>query len=339
MGLGSNTLLLKRAGVLLIVFFLILLGMRFFGPSSLSVVQPTTGPAVQAVYATGSVEAAVMFPVSARSGARLVSLLVDEGSIVKKDQLLAQLEDEDLQHAMAELRARESLTEKEFERQSSLLKRHVASEEAFDRAKSEWNAAKASLAKAEAQARYMKLFAPADGVVIRRDGEIGQMIPANQPLFWLTSGNTLRITAEIDEEDIPMVQIGQQVLIRADAFPGKTFHGEVKSITPKGDPVGRSYRVRIEFSTETPLQIGMTAEVNIVVRESESSLLLPASAVQEDAVWLVVDGRLVRRKVFVGAKGEKQVEIREGIRSDDQVVLQPDAGLEEGKRVRVVLVP
>jgi RND family efflux transporter MFP subunit len=292
---------------------------------------------VQAVYATGTVEATVMMPIAARGAARLMELHVDEGSDVKKDQVLARLEDVDLQSTLEQLRAQESFSKKEYERDAAQLKADAIAATTYERAKSDWAMARAAVAKAEADAGFMRLIAPADGRIIRRDGEVGQLIPANQAVFWLSCCAPLRISAEVDEEDIALVKPGQDVLVRADAFPGKIFHGSVQSITPKGDPVARSYRVRITFTDDNPLQIGMTAETNIIIGEHKDALLLPSGAVQKDTIWLVKDGRLAKQPVTAGARGPEQVEIISGIAPDDQVVQNPDTNLQEGRSVHAKL--
>src|SRR5262249_59196429 len=187
--------------------------------------------------------------------------------------------------------AEERYTKAALDRFAALVEREVAARSAYDRAKADWEKARAAAARAAAEAGYLQLVAPADGTVIRRDGEIGQMIGANQTVFWLYSNAPLRISAEVDEEDIAQVRPGQQVLIRSDALPGQTFHGQVRAVTPKGDPVARSYRVRISLPAGTPLMIGMTTETNIILRQSDHALLLPAGRVQHDTLWRGEDGR------------------------------------------------
>lgn len=306
------------------------------GPERVEVASPTRGPAVQAVYATGTVEATVMMPIAPRMSARLMELNVDEGSAVTKGQQLARLEDEDLQQTIKELQAREEYARTELERAELLVKRRATPKSEVDRTRAEWESAKAAVARAATELDYMKLIAPAEGHVIRRDGEVGQLIPANTPVFWMSCCAPLRISSEVDEEDISLVQPGQNVLIRADAFPGKTFDGTVLSITPKGDPVARSYRVRIGFTKDNPLLIGMTAETNIITRESKDALLIPSSAVEDGKVWLVKDGELKQRKVEIGAKASDKTEILSGVSMEDEVVINPTAELEEGKSVRAV---
>ncbi len=305
-------------------------------PATVEVVQPVRGTAVQAVYATGTVEATVMMPIAPRAAARLMQLNADEGSDVKQGEILGQLEDTDLQNRLDGLRAREKFAANDYERKKTLLAKGFQTQASVDQAKAEWDAARASIAEAEAAASYMRLVAPADGRIIRRDGEIGQLIPANQAVFWLSCCAPLRISAEVDEEDIAMVRPGQNVLIRADAYPGKVFNGTVQSITPRGDPVARSYRVRITFNEETPLYIGMTAETNIITGENKDALLVPSSAVRQNKIWVVQGDVLKHVPVVTGAKGPEQTEIREGLAETDQVVAKPEATLQEGKKVRAL---
>jgi len=303
-------------------------------PVTVAVVHPTRGPAVEAVYATGTVEATIMMPIAARVTARLVGIDVDEPATVKKGQVLARLEDQDLQSSLEQLRAQERFAQQDFERNAKLLQIGGVARAVYEKSKADWDAAKAAVAQAASVANFTKLVAPADGRIIRRDGEIGQLIPANQPVFWLSQRAPLRVAAEVDEEDIARVKIGQDVLIRADAFPGKIFQGRVQQITPKGDPVARSYRVRIELPEDTPLLIGMTAETNIVITRHDDALLLPASAVKNDAVWTVEDGKLAKRKVTVGITAPDRVEIAAGIGSNDTIVRDPVPALRAGEKAK-----
>ena len=306
----------------------------FLMPETVTVVHPRRGPAVDAVYATGSVEASVMLPVATRSSARLVQLNVDEHSHVKKGQALAKLEDDDLLNNLRQLQAQEVFAKAEYDRDERLVAMGGIAVSTYQRAKSDWEAAKASTARAVAQVGFMTLVAPADGEVIRRDGEIGQLIPAGQAVFWITDRSPLRISAEVDEEDIAKVAPKQKVYIRSDAFPGRVFEGEVTSVTPKGDAVARSYRVRIGLSKDTPLKIGMTAESNIVLHESKNALLVPSGALTDGKLWTVEGGRLVQKPVTVGARGAKDIEILDGIDDSATVVALPTRDLKQGQSVR-----
>lgn len=312
-------------------------GAAFFtlgGPDTVDTVHPRRGQAIQAVYATGTVEPSVMIPISPRTGARLVELLTDEGRQVEKGAVLGRLEDKDLQETLEEAEIQTIQAQKEYESRSALGSTGAVAREDIDRARTTWQTAKAAMERARAELDYMKLIAPNSGTIIRRDGEIGELIPANHPVFWMTCCEGLRVSAEVDEEDIALVKTGQKVAIHADAFPDRTFDGTVSSITPKGDPVARSYRVRIGLDRDTPLMIGMTAETNIIIRTADDALLIPASAVQDGKVWTLRGGVLKRQAVETGARSSSAVEILQGLDDKDTIVRDPAEGLEEGGRAR-----
>jgi len=173
---------------------------------------------------------------------------------------------------------------------------------------------------------HSTLIAPAACRVISRDGEVGQYITANTPIFWLACDPHLRVTAQVDEEDIRLVRAGQRAVVRADGMPGRIFEGNVSEVTPMGDPVGRSYRVRVALPEGTPLRIGMTVETNIVIQKRDNALLLPASAVADGKVWLVRNGEARPQSVVTGVRNGEWIEITSGLTRGDNVLPNGQAG-------------
>lgn len=319
------------------IFFLIILAVAAgafwaFNPNrstDVKVVKPVSAPAVQAVYATGTVEASLMIPLSPKVTARLMTLEADEGSKVVAGQTLAQLEDSDLQQNVAELQAKLDLAQKDLSRAQKLAKTGAIAKESLDQAQATYKSASASVQRAKAEMDYLKLVAPEDGTIIRRDGEIGEMISVGTPVFWINGGDATRIETEVDEEDIGMVQSGQKVVISADAYPGQIFNGTVQSITPKGDPVARSYRVRVTFDEATPLMIGMTSETNIITEEKDDARMVPATAVKDGYVLKIAGGKAENVEVKTGIKTPNAIEIIEGIEDGDAIAETYDATLLE----------
>jgi len=309
-------------------------GMRLFGPVQIEVATPTRGPAVEAVYATGTVEPTVMMPIAPRVAGRLVKLSVDEGARVRKGQLLAQLEAQDMRDTVSELDARRAQAQRDYDRAAKLLREGWGTRVARDKARADLRALDAQIGRARTQMGYMFLRAPADGEILKRDGEVGEFLAVGQPLFYLSCCAPLRITTEVDEEDIPRVHPGQQVLIYSDAFPEQVFRGTVSQITPKGDPVARSYRVRVGFPADSALRIGMTAETNILIAERANALLVPAVAVDRNKVWVVRDGRLAPQAVTIGVSARGRVEILSGLTDDAVMAVNPAATFKAGQRVR-----
>jgi RND family efflux transporter MFP subunit len=260
---------------------------------------------------------------------------------VHRGQVLARIESADLDQTVQEMLAREQLARTQYERTRDLVAQKFISPAELDRTRTELKAAQAAVRRAQAQRDYNLLVAPADGTVLRRDGELGQFVPAGQAVLTLACCAPLRVSAEVDEEDIARVAVGQKVTMRTDALPKRLFDGEVAEITPKGDPVSRSYRVRIRFSDAPainagPLRTGMTMDANLIVSRREAALLVANRALKGDAVWVVEQGRLHRREVRKGVTGTERTEIVSGLKEGEVVVLSPASGLRDGQRARIV---
>jgi RND family efflux transporter MFP subunit len=305
------------------------------GPVPVSVAKAKTGPAVQAVYASGTVEPTVMMPIAPKQTGRLVELLADEGDEVEKGRKLAVFDSEELQQSAREWEARVRFAQSQYDRAAELYSRGVGTGVARDQARNELETARASLARVREQIANMVLRAPEDGQIIRRDGEPGQVFSPGETLFWMACCAPLRVSVEVDEEDIPKVEPGQEVLINADAFPEQVLRGQVSEITPKGDPVARSFRVRIGLPGDTPLMIGMTADCNIITRRKAEATLVPTGALVDGKVWLVSDGTVEQRTVVTGIAGNEWTEIESGLRPGETVALPPFDRLEPGRKVTI----
>lgn len=312
-------------------------GMRFvfLGPA-VEVVRPVWGPAVLGVYAPGHVEPERMIPISSRISGKIKAFYKEEGDEVDKGETLFALEDEELQSALKQTEAKEALMEVTYGRLKALRAGSVVSQSALDEALANWETAKAAVGAARAQLALAKITSDQPGRVIQRDGEVGQTVSPSQVVFWVSCCGQYRVIADVDEEEVPALIPGLPVVIRADAFPGQIFKGKVLSITPKGDQTTRSFRVKIDLEPGAPLLIGMTVEVNIILKETKRALLVPAEAVQDRFVWMVSEGRLVKRAVEVGILGEEKVEILKGIEEGDVIVRTAERGFLEGQRVRSV---
>jgi membrane fusion protein (multidrug efflux system) len=155
-------------------------------------------------------------------------------------------------------------------------------------------------------------------------------------LFWVGRPMPLIVVAEVNEEDIPRVEVGQKALLRSDAFPGRELSSEVASITPKGDPVTKTYRVRLALPAETPLRIGMSVDVNVIVRVSENALLLPSVAVSGNAVFTTDGAAARRREIETGIRGTTNIETLSGLEEGTRVISPFPEDLEDGAKVRVM---
>ncbi|MBW6399229.1 efflux RND transporter periplasmic adaptor subunit [Roseomonas sp. HJA6] len=327
-----------RRRILLLILCLLAAGgswLWWIMPPAVAIAMATTGPALRAVYATGSVEPVHWARVGPAVRARVTDVMVQEGQRVAEGEPLARLDDREARHRVEEAEARARFAEDELARTRTLVTRDIASRSALDRAEAEARAVGASAEAARRRLDDYIVRAPSAGVVLRRDVEVGEVVDTPASLFWIGELRPLRITAEVDEEDIAQVSEGQPVLLRADAFTGQVLTATVGQITPKGDATRKAYRVRLTLPDDTPLMIGMTVEANIVLRRTDDAVLVPPAAVRDGRVFVVRRETVEHRPVEVGVQGPRAVEILRGLARGEAVVLNPPATLADGQTVRL----
>jgi RND family efflux transporter MFP subunit len=306
-------------------------------PPATSVAPVTRGAAAEIVYATGAVEPETWSRSTPLVRGRIVQRCRCEGKAVKAGDILARLDDREAQATLNDLRASEDFLHREFDRQAQLLERGATTSQAYQRTESELARIQAQIAAQAQRLDYFKLVAPMDGTVLKEDGEVGDMVDPGTVLYRVGHEKPLWVVADVNEEDIARVQVGQKALLRANAFASEALTGYVKQITPAGDPVSKTFRVRIGLPDDTPLRVGMSVEANIISREKPDVVLVPANAIVNNSVLVVENDHAHRRKVTVGIRGTGFVEAVEGVREGEVVVSPATANIKDGARVRPVL--
>lgn len=333
-----------RFSAILIAFGVLLLGAWFLKGNvvapEVEAAKVIRGKAVDAVYATAVVEPVTWSAIAPPRTGRIAEVYAVEGQNVKKGDVLARMDDAGLGAQLQEVKALESLHETELKRAQKLADTGATAKEKLELRAANLAQTKARVSMIEEQIRQLSLTAPMDGVVLWRDIEPGEVKDANKTLFWVGLPTPLRLEAEVDEEDIPKIVRGQKALITADAFPDKIMEGTVEWISPKGDPVNKSYRVYMSLPEDTKLMIGMTVETNSIVQEKQGVLLAPAQAVTEDSfVWIIRSDMgfttLQKMPVKKGITGEEYTEILENIQEGELIALPPFDSFSEGMRVSV----
>lgn len=308
---------------------------RFGRGTQVASVAAARGTAVEIVYATGGVEPVRWAKVASVIRDRIVEICDCEGKPVTKGDVLVRLDDREVQAQMKELRAREEFSKREMSRVSDLVTRGSATTQAYERASMDLQQVQGLISVQIEKINDYTIIAPMDGVVLRRDGEIGEITESGQILFRVGVPKPLQVVAEVNEEDIPRVALGQTVLFRTDAFPQGRLEGKVREITPMGDVAAKTYRIKVALPDDTPLKPGMSVEANIVTREKPNALLVPADALQGNAVFVLDGGRARKREVTIGIRGTRSVEVLTGLADGERVASPAATELKDGARVRV----
>lgn len=293
------------------------------------------GTAVEIVYATGGVEPVRWAKVASVIRDRIIEICDCEGKPVAKGDVLVRLDDREVQAQMKELRAREEFAKREMSRVSNLVAHGSATTQAFERASMDLQQVQGLISVQIEKISDYTIAAPMDGIVLRRDGEIGEIAEAGQILFRVGVPKPLQVVAEVNEEDIPRVALGYTVLFRTDAYPDRRLEGKVREITPMGDVAAKTYRIKIALPDDTPLKPGMSVEANIITREKPNALLVPADALQGNAVFLLDGGRARKREVTIGIRGPRSVEVLAGLADGERIASPAPTELKDGARVRI----
>ncbi|TPQ39105.1 efflux transporter periplasmic adaptor subunit [Bradyrhizobium guangdongense] len=300
-------------------------------PPLVKVGTATLAPVSEFVYGSGIVEPIQWAKVVPVQRKRLVQLCHCEGSMVKKDQVLGQQDNAEETAQLRELEAAHQQNIRDLDRAIKDDKPKAELEQrrtAVDQSSSRITAQKTRI-------DGLVLRAPMDGLVLRRDGEVGEIVGPTDVLFWVGTASPLQVVAEINEEDILHVALGQTALLTNEAFENQSMRASVSQITPKGDPTKKSFRVYLRLPANTPLKIGMNVEVNIIFRETPSAMVVPNEAILDGTVQLVTDGRIKRVAVTTGVRGTRATEVKGSIVPGAVLLVPARKELADGKRVRI----
>uniref|UniRef100_UPI00218214AF efflux RND transporter periplasmic adaptor subunit n=2 Tax=Pseudomonas chlororaphis TaxID=587753 RepID=UPI00218214AF len=200
---------------------------------------------------------------------------------------------------------------------------------------------KAEFDVASNQAGYAVLRAPQDGVVARRTVEVGQVVAAGQTVFTLATDGEREVLISLPEQGFGRFRIGQPVSVELWSQPDQRFAGQIRELSPAADPRSRTFAARIAFTAgKVPAELGQSARVFIQAAASVP-LSVPLSAVTAENgaayVWRVdANNTLKKTPVRLGAFGEKNVPVLEGLGVSDWVVAAGVHVLHEGQQVRPV---
>lgn len=318
------------------------------------VVHPQSASEAFASY-PGEIHARYEPELAFRIGGKVVERLVEAGDRVRKDQPLARLDPQDVRLQLEGIRAQVAAAEAnlrvaraEHERYKTLMGRELVSRSQFDASENTLRSAEARLQQARAefevasnQVGYAALRATRDGVIAQRRVEVGQVIAAGQTAFVLAADGEREVAINLPEQALERYSIGQEVIVELWSQPDKRYPGRIRELSPAADDQSRTYSARVAFAEEgMPVELGQSALV-LIRNADQVSLAVPLSAITAEQgrayVWrLKADATLERVDVRIGAFGETQVPVLDGLQPDDWIVMAGVQLLHEGQAVRPI---
>jgi membrane fusion protein (multidrug efflux system) len=269
---------------------------------------------------------------------RVVKLSLQEGSRVKRGELLVKLNDADLQAQRAKAEAVLTLAQERERRQKQLSQKGVISAEDYDAAAKELTAAQADIALLAAQIEKTEIRAPFDGFIGLRYVSEGEYLAAGTRIASLISTKPLKIEFAVPERNFGRISKGQVISF---TVPGiaKKFNAAIFAWEPAIDEGTRTVRVRaVCRERDERLAPGAFAEVEIAVGANAEAIMVPSEALVPDArgqnVYLARGGSAVLAPVTIGVRDNAGVEILSGLQKGDSVIvsgvmlLRPRIGIE-----------
>jgi multidrug efflux system membrane fusion protein len=288
----------------------------------------------------------------------------DIGDKVKKGDVLALIDtpevDQDLAQAKAtldQIKARLALTQSSLVRWEGLRQRDAVSQQELDERRAAQQQAQADLAAAQANVRRLqqlhdfgRLTAPFDGVVVRRNVEVGSLVAAgsastSKELYYLAQTDGLRLTVAVPQTYAGDVLVGKAVNIKLLERPNAAFKGEITRVSGGVDVSTRSVQVEVALpNKDGKLLPGSYVEVNLPLSGNAKTLLIPPNTLQfrQDGPRVAVVGegdKVAIRPVKLGRDLGRAVEVISGLTPKDAVVLNPHDTIEEGEKVSAKEAP
>jgi RND family efflux transporter MFP subunit len=298
----------------------------------------------------GSVVSDQRIEVTSRMSGYIHELLVREGDRVRRGQIIARLDGADVEGAIRQSRAGVGAASSaladaqiDFERFQRLYERASISENEWrkvrlkrDAARESLNQAQAAQDTANAQRAYVDIRSPDDGVVVARLKQAGDLAAPGAPMLTLEVGRALLFETSVSEAHVAAIAVGSRARVKIDALT-QIFEGTVSRVVPSGDPVTRSYLVKVALPETAGLMPGMFGRASFAVGDS-SSLLVPAQALVERGglrgVFLVDEAGLARfRWLRTGREWPDRIEVTAGLAAGERIVAAVDPGLREGDRI------
>jgi RND family efflux transporter MFP subunit len=331
---------------------------------TVSVVHPIVEPGEEDLVLPSTIQAYVESPIYARTNGYLKKWYHDIGSRVRQGELLADIDtpevDQQLSQARADLgtsKANEDLSKITATRYQDLIKTDGVSKQEVDNAVGDYAAKKAGMESAEANLRRLEelesfkhIYAPFSGVITRRNVDTGNLINAGnggaaQELFNLAQTDPIRAYVRVPENYGSTIHAGIGAYLELPQYPGRSFQGQVVRTADAIDLASRTLNTEVDVPNKTSeLLPGGYAQVHLLVKVTGQRLQVPVNALlfrSEGLRAVIVDEnhKTHLQPLTIGRDYGTSLEVLQGLKPTDWIVLNPADSLEDGAQVHVKELP
>jgi membrane fusion protein (multidrug efflux system) len=311
-------------------------------------VLPKRGPITRSISLPGEVKPFQQATLYAKVAGYLKTMSVDKGDRVNQGDLIADIEVPEMLADLAKYKAEVQVAELDYQRLSESHKKapDLVVPQTVDNARGKLDIAKANLDRTETLLKFARITAPFSGIVTKRLVDPGAFIPAatsgsaaqNAAIVTLTDFNRVRVQVAVPELEASLVAAGQPVQVTVDGLPGRSFDGKITRFSYALDEATKTMLAEIEMpNPKLELRPGMYAVVKIGIERKTDVLLIPVEALviekAKASVFTIADGKARKVAVKTGFNDGASVEMLEGLKPDERVVLVGKQTLNDGQPV------
>src|SRR5256885_5050403 len=283
-------------------------------------------PVVDAIAATGQIEAIQSIELRPEVSGRITEILVREGQEVGAGTALFKVDDAELKAQVAQAEAERQLARQALERTKQLIAQNASSTSDLEQAEAKSRGADANYDLLKTRLDRTLVRAPFAGVIGRRLVSIGTYVSPQTSLITLQSVNPQHASFDVPGRYADRLRRGQLVSFQVAALPGKNFSGEVVFVDPVVSLPGRTILIKARVpNNEHQLQAGMFIEARLATAIRPNAVVVPEDALlpMQGAtfVWVGKDGKANQRQVTVGVRTAGWAEVQSGVEAGDQVVV------------------
>jgi membrane fusion protein (multidrug efflux system) len=281
---------------------------------------------VDAIAATGQIEAIQSIELRPEVSGRITDILVREGQEITDSTPLFKVDDAELKAQVAQAAAERQLARQALERTKQLIAQNASSTSDLEQSEAKSRGADANYDLLKTRLDRTVVRAPFGGVVGRRLVSIGTYVSSQTPLITLQSLNPQHASFDVPERYADRLRRGQLVSFQVAALPGKNFSGEVVFVDPVVSLPGRTILIKARVpNNEHQLQAGMFIEARLATNIRPNAVVVPEDALVPvqgaTFIWVIKAGKADRRQVSVGVRTAGWAEIQGGVEAGDSVVV------------------
>ncbi|PID41324.1 MAG: efflux transporter periplasmic adaptor subunit [Proteobacteria bacterium] len=300
----------------------------------------TISPAIRTrptrqVEVMGSVQARNHASIAARISGNITELNVNLGSRVKKGDALITISAGEISAKLLQAQAQFEQVDRNLKRERKLLKKKAATSESVKTLEESRRIAEAVYNEAKTMLSYTTITAPFDGVITRKNANIGDLATPGKPLLQLEDSKELQVIADVPEALVLDIALGDKLELFIPATK-LNITGTVAEIAPSSDPRSRTAPVKIDIETSDKIRSGQFCRVNLPGTHGEA-IIIPDAAIlpfgQMDRVFIEKDGKAHLQLVKTGLSYDGKTEILAGINQDDRVIVTGNEHLKDGQPV------